>query len=715
MSNHLTTKRQYLIFFFAALISISLLLGYFLWNARIQTEESVKTALKNTVSTAETGFDATLRRIFSDLDHIHDEVPDAAFDQKNLANFSEQILGDINRRLRYFPEISSFRIFDAKGDDLYISGPPVAHHNVADRSYFICAKAVPTPKICISEAIIGKITGKPVVVIAKPVIGKDGKFKGAISGVLEMNHLTRIFSGLDLGASGAIALRQTEDGALLARWPETPELLNTPFKPHHPLRPWLKSGEAGGVIKVVAQTDGIERVYVFKRVGDFPFFMIAGRGSHEYLKPWYQMAGVSIVSAGLILLALALFLRLQWRMRLEEAVQNKMLSAARDTADAANRAKSAFLANMSHELRTPMNAIMGMTALALRHSSDPKLHDQLSKVTKASQHLLHVINDILDISKIEADRLTLEESDFRLGSVLENLISLINLRLSEKNLQLRIHVAHEIARQTFTGDPIRLGQILLNFVGNAIKFTDHGAITISAKVVEQTPAKVVVRFEIQDTGIGISPEDQTRLFTAFEQADSSTTRKYGGTGLGLAINRRLIHMMNGEVGIESTVGEGSTFWFTVVLGIASKSQDQTTPGHESNAEQQIKRLFSGTRILLAEDEPINQEVSCGLLEETGLIVDLASDGAIALSMAQKYQYRLILMDMQMPNLNGIDATRAIRALPGYAYTPILAMTANAFDEDRRACLAAGMNDHIAKPIVPARLFATLAKWLGQTK
>jgi CheY-like chemotaxis protein len=326
-----------------------------------------------------------------------------------------------------------------------------------------------------------------------------------------------------------------------------------------------------------------------------------------------------------------------------------------------------------------------------------------------------VINDILDISKIEADRLTLDESEFRLGGVLENLISLTNQRISEKGLKLRIHVAHEIATQTFVGDPIRLGQILLNFVGNAIKFTDHGAITISAKFLEQEASKVLLRFEIQDTGIGIPQEDQARLFTAFEQADSSITRKYGGTGLGLAISRRLIQMMNGEVGVESTVGEGSTFWFTVHLGLAENSVERTAHTHENDAEQLIKQLYSGTRILLAEDEPINQEVSCGLLEEAGLIVDLAGDGAIALSMAQKYQYPLILMDMQMPNLSGVDATRAIRALPGYAETPMLAMTANAFDEDRQLCLNAGMNDHIAKPIMPERLFATLAKWLGKTK
>jgi signal transduction histidine kinase/ActR/RegA family two-component response regulator len=714
MSNHLAIKQQYFVFFISVLLSVSLILGFFLWNARLQTEESVKTSLRNTVSTAKTGFDATLRRLFSNLEHISEEVPDAAFDKAQRDVFSEQILADFNRRLRFFPEVSSFRIFDANGDDLYVSGLPVPNHNIADRQYFICANSLPTPKICISEAIIGKTSNRPIIVFAKPIIGKDGKFKGVILGALELVHLTELFSGLDLGKSGAMALRRSEDGGLLARWPDTPEQLNTPFKPNHPLRPWLTSQESRGVLKIVAQTDGVERLYIFDRITEFPFFILAGRATGEYFTQWRQIAIISITGAVLILLALAFFLHQQWQSRLIEIQQNKALSDARDAADAANQAKSTFLANMSHELRTPMNAIMGMTALALRHTSDPTLHNQLSKVTQASQHLLHVINDILDISKIEADRLTLEKSDFRMGGILENLMSLINQRISEKALKLRVHVVHEVATQTFVGDPVRLGQILLNLVGNAIKFTDSGVITINATLIEQDETKAIVRFEVQDTGIGITPEDQARLFTAFEQADSSITRKYGGTGLGLAISKRLILMMNGKVGVKSTFGEGSTFWFTVTLGIATNSTEHTPQLHENNAEQQIRQFYSGTRILLAEDEPINQEVSCALLAETGLIVDLAGDGAIALSMAQKYQYPLILMDMQMPNMSGVDATRAIRALPGYANTPILAMTANAFDEDRQACLAAGMNDHIAKPIIPENLFASLAKWLAKS-
>jgi signal transduction histidine kinase/BarA-like signal transduction histidine kinase len=391
-------------------------------------------------------------------------------------------------------------------------------------------------------------------------------------------------------------------------------------------------------------------------------------------------------------------------------ITNADLSLARDAAEVASRAKSAFLANMSHELRTPMNAIMGFTDLARKRGTDPKQQDQLTHVTRASQHLLDVINDILDISRIEANRVKLTQHVFTPGVVVEDALNLTAQEAANKGLRLSTSLSPELARTSLLGDPTRLRQILVNLINNAIKFTKHGAINVRIGVTAETPSDVLLRCEIQDTGIGISAEDLKRLFTAFEQADNSMTRRYGGAGLGLAISKRLVHMMRGEIGVESQLGLGSTFWFTVRLGRVA-SETPMPAGANGSAAYEIKFRHAGARILLAEDDPANQEVTIELLTDIDLKVDLAENGVQAVDMAAHIHYDLILMDIRMPELNGVDAARAIRNSALNAKTPILALTANAYDEDREACTAAGMNDHIAKPVSPDRLFAILLKWL----
>jgi signal transduction histidine kinase/ActR/RegA family two-component response regulator len=385
-------------------------------------------------------------------------------------------------------------------------------------------------------------------------------------------------------------------------------------------------------------------------------------------------------------------------------IYNKMLNEALEKATAASKAKSEFLSNMSHEMRTPLNAIIGMTMVGKGTEELERKNYALDKIEDASTHLLGVINDVLDISKIEANKFELSPVEFNFEKMLQRVLNVVHFRTEEKSQKISINIDKSIPK-FLIGDDQRITQVITNLLGNAVKFTpDNGTIVLDASFLREEEGLCTIQISVKDSGIGISPEQLSRLFTSFHQAESSTVRKYGGTGLGLAISKKIVEMMGGEINVESEINKGSSFTFTIQVERGCEKTQCNEEQQESGTSQDVEGLFNGHRILLVEDMEINREILQTILEPTGLVIDYAENGVQAVNIFKEKpkKYEMIFMDVQMPEMDGYDATRSIRdtetKLPSTQRIPIVAMTANVFKEDIERCINAGMDDHIGKPV-----------------
>ncbi|CAO3427086.1 ATP-binding protein [Azospirillum doebereinerae] len=627
---------------------------------------------------------------------------------------------------------------DAEGRLICDTSGPGGGISLREREYF--QRVLDTKSPVVSDFIIGKRSLKPLIIVAAPIM-ENGAVRRVIGVAVDLTWLTDLVKVLKQPDARVIVLDR--DGVIVARQPDPEGWLNRNIADQPYIRQMLtqRNGTVEG-----PSADGRNRLWAFQHSSEtgtifavgMPTEPIMSEARRDLLQGLGLLGGAALVSvAALWALLRASVLRWVWELsnaakrigaggggtvieadraphefaivshafndmsrRLQQREQD--LRGAMEEARAGSRAKEEFLATMSHEIRTPMNGVIGFAEMLLETPLTAEQRRYASQVREAGRSLLTVINDVLDLSKLEAERLDLVSVPFRLDDLADRCVAIVRLTAEQKGLELQTTIS-TTARGFVMGDPDRVRQILLNLLGNAVKFTDRGSVRLSVKAADNGKGCRRCTFTVTDTGIGIAPERQTDLFQRFSQVD----RGRGGTGLGLAICRRLVELMGGEIGVESVPGAGSSFWFALPLLPAGSAAIQP----DSAAPSGVEPRGPGVRVLLAEDLAMNRDLAVAMLTKAGHRIDAVEDGAAAVAAVQETAYDIVLMDVQMPVMDGLEATRAIRALPGpAARVPILALSAGVLAVEVERCLQAGMNAHLPKPLEKAKLLAAIAHW-----
>ena len=849
--------------FGAGALAVIALIAYLIWSGYEEAIRLAETTSRNNAALIETRLDATFRRAEAHVLELAHDLPVAALSKAAVAQYAAAIDAGLDVRRVNFPELVGLRVFDADGDLIYSSeSKTTPRANAADRDYFRQSRDGAQPGVFFSSVVISRITGRPAMFIAQAMRDEQGAFRGVVSASVELEFFQKLFQSLDVGAQGAIGVFRSDTFTPVIRWPALTGSHATPLPPGSATRAAIAAGHKTATLRHQSPLDGVARIVSVRQLEHYPFYVAAGIAVDDALAGWRLrslVVGLSSLLLLLLLLALAGYLwRAESRLKalndeLETRVARRTseLEKARSAAEDANLAKSQFLANMSHELRTPMNAVLGMLEL-LRHTElSPTQRNYVSNAAGAADLLLKLLNSVLDLSKIDAGKMSIDPQPFRLDHLLRELSMILSISVGAKPVEVVFDIDPVMPR-LLVGDSMCLQQVLVNLGGNAIKFTEKGEIVLQVKVLACRDGNATLAFSVRDTGIGIAAENRARVFEDFAQAETSTNRRFGGTGLGLAISRRLVALMGGELSLESALGQGSTFRFVLTLAVAAEpgkmadsravrpsetlrvlvvddnpvalsvlasmarswgwQVDVASSGAEAVARVQARvdaaqpnydallvdwempgmdgwqtllrvrqllapeaapvvimvtahsrekllqrseqdrvgldaylvkpitasmlfdamlearagrqprparpppaaaqpRRLDGLRLLVVEDNELNQIIARELLASQGAQIDIAADGeqGVAAVRTAQVPYDAVLMDIQMPVMDGFAATRAIRQELGRHDLPVIAMTANAMLSDRTACLAAGMDDHVGKPVNLANLVDVLLK------